>query len=154
MTALRKMIESASEAAGELFERQGGLHPFWHCVSRSGDHDLVPAPRELNKEAAAILMRAFMRERDTVRCCFVSEAWNVREKRDEAGALKLRDLSAHPRREEVVMFMAEDEEAGAMLGRRPILRDGRPRLGPLEILAPSETQGRFTSMLPRRGPLQ
>lgn len=50
------------------------------------------------------------------------------------------------------MFMAEDEEAGALLGRRPILRapPQPPRLGPLEILAPWEAHGRLIGMLPRR----
>jgi hypothetical protein len=96
-----------------------------------------------------------------VRYVYFAEAWTLHSNKlvddEELDRMMRKGLRNHPDRVEVVMFTAEDNEAGLISGHRKIIRDnGRPHLGPLEML-PSGTisEGRMVGVLPKpKGTLQ
>ena len=54
---------------------------------------------------------------------------------------------------EYVLFSAEDE-CGTMIGRREIIMQPAPHLGPLEIIRSDIMEGRFFGLLPRHSSMQ
>jgi hypothetical protein len=60
-------------------------------------------------------------------------------------------LSDHPDRIEIVAFQAESLDCRTVTGHRRIIREKHrvPRLGPLEIVDTTQSEGRMVAMLPR-----
>jgi Exo-beta-1,3-glucanase len=155
---LRDLLKLASMGAERVFAAKGELLPMWHAETADGVSMLVPAPPTDNKDLAVRLIKALFEERHVVRFVFFDEAWTLRST-DRAvvdKAVDHGDLSTHPDRVEVVVFVAEDAEGGALGGRRLIHRapGKKATLGPLEIHEYLEAEGRLIGLLPQRGTLQ
>jgi hypothetical protein len=157
---LRRLIEKASDAAERTFLSTGSFPPMWHMMTAEGD-DLFIGATLADKNMAVALIKAMMILHNVVRYVFIDEAWLL----DRSGAVDPAELKRlnrdglehHPERQEVLMFMAEDQSAGALTGRRAIIRaPGRKaRLGPLiidrDLLA---SEGRMVGLLPPVGARQ
>ena len=62
-------------------------------------------------------------------------------------------LGAVSEGKQYVLFSAEDE-SGTMIGRREIIMQPAPHLGPLEIIRSDIMEGRFFGLLPRHSSMQ
>jgi hypothetical protein len=118
-----------------------------------------------SKDLAIALMKAMFECFHVVRYVHFTEAWTLDYRGEKARKITSEDLrkikqeglSQHPDRVEVVMFQAEDNEAGLITGHRPIIRPNgkKPYLGPIEYLSEGmESEGRLVGLLPRKGTLQ
>jgi hypothetical protein len=154
--ALHDLIKQAAEASGQLFKMKGRIVPIFDVLTAAGERVILPAPPG-DKDSSLAIARAYFELRNVVSLVFINEAWlldAVTAADREAAARE--GLAAHPRRIEVVMYVAEDE-TGHVQGHRPIIRPrhGKARLGPLKINADGGTyEGRFIGLLPARGTRQ
>jgi hypothetical protein len=161
----KDFVEGVSTNTETAFKRRGRIIPIWSAITRDGSPLITPAPCD-DKDMAAAMMRALFELADVVRYCFIDEAWQVRIQGQSLAGESVEDWkrrmaigpppSQHPDRIEIIMLSAEDEREGALMGRREIIRParGRPKLGPLNIYAPTQGEGRFTGLLPRKGKMQ
>ena len=145
---LTKMIEDASRRVEKNFRKRRDIIPQCHALAGDGEwFSLVtPATNAHQKEINAIMVRALFADRSVQRYIYVAEIWTVEgDKNDNPSG----SLEFHPRREEAVIFIAEDRLRGMVIGIRYIDRTGkRPKLKPLEIHSDATTiSGRFASML-------
>jgi hypothetical protein len=60
-------------------------------------------------------------------------------------------LAAVSKGKQLVLFTAEDE-SGLIVGRREIIMQPAPHLGPLEIIDSDIAEGRFVGLLPHQQP--
>jgi hypothetical protein len=151
---LRGMLDGASRWADGWFAQYGIINPMWHVALADGREMVLPSPHP-DKDVAESLVRAVFKQLDVVRCIYVDEAWTVEVQLDDTADIERveRDgASGHPRRQEIVMFAAEDQ-FGTLIGVRSIERpaNAKPYLGPLDVEAPPASEGRFVGMLPRHG---
>jgi hypothetical protein len=141
----QELIELASNLTGKLFDMSGEMRQVY-MVETDDSLDLIPPPQHLSKNAAVELVKALMKHIGATAYVFVDEAWIV-----EGGKADL-DIppSEHPRRKEVVVFIAETDSE-TLLGHRDIIRPvigGKPTLGPLTIESKLNHQsGRMVGML-------
>ena len=153
---LRAMIEAASRNIEVIFGITGEVAPMWHFTKANGNEFAMLAPDTDDKDIATAIVRAVFEVEDVVRYVFMTEAWVV-ETHDpvEIEEIKVwiaqgRSARDHPKRREIVMFVAEDA-TGQLTGQREIERKGkRPRLGSLQIDEFTQSEGRIIGMLPRR----
>jgi hypothetical protein len=164
---LQEFVTGCSETAAKVFHLRGHISPMWHAVTRDGEHMMTPSPCPYKDDAMA-LMRAMFELHDVVRCCFIQEAWQIvlkLEPGEDMEALYARarssliagSLQDQPHDHvEVLDLSGEDETAGLCTARRVIIRphNGKPYLGPLEIVTPETAEGRTIGMLPQRGTRQ
>jgi hypothetical protein len=154
--ALHDLIKQAAGATGKLFQMKGRIVPIFDVLTWAGERVIFPAPPG-DKDTSLAIVRAYFELRNVVSCVFINEAWMVDAATDADIAIAERDgLAAHPKRIEVVMYVAEDE-TGHLQGHRPIIRPrhGKARLGELKINADGGTyEGRFIGLLPVRGTRQ
>jgi hypothetical protein len=155
---LYRMITTASGHIDQMFKLAGSVASMWHYVRANGDEVVMLSP-PLDHDEAIALMREHLAEEDAIAVLYFDEAWTFTTTdpvEAEQWAASGLDASHHPRRTEIVHFLAEDE-TGQLLASRAIVRHpGRPpELGPLEI-EPNmhESTGRMVGLLPRRGMLQ
>lgn len=152
---LRAMLQRASRWADRQFSRAGVVRPVWHAVTARGEHIVMPAQLD-DKDAQARLVRTAFALHNVVRYVFIVEAWVVAGTGTETDKRELMQIAAtvglasHPRRQEVVNLVAE-EEACCVSCMRHIHRParGKPYLGPLIEETPVESSGRFVGMLPK-----
>jgi hypothetical protein len=148
---MHSLIEAASKAAEQWFDRRGRITPVWYAIDEDGNHLVIPPPTG-NKDQDAILIRAVFEIRKVRVHVFVSEAWIVtakdREKLPVDGS-----LADHPDRAEIIYLLAEDRDGGSLAAQRLINRPttGKASLGPLEFaMRPDPSRsGRFQNMLGR-----
>jgi hypothetical protein len=152
---LRQFIEAASFGAEKIFRKQGVITPMWHCVKADGSEFVMNAP-DGSKDVSAAIARAYFELNGVVRCMFIDEAWIVEADGDLASDELLAiyrsqgSIADHPKRQEVVAFIAEDQSGGTLQARRPIIRPrhGKPRLGPLHFDDDiTQSEGRLVGML-------
>jgi hypothetical protein len=143
--APQELVELASQLAGKLFDIKGELRPVY-MVETEDALNLMPPPPHLSKEDAIRLIKKIMKEIGATGYVFVDEAWIVEGDRSD---LKI-PPSEHPRRKEVVIFIAETDSE-TLLAQREIIRPpggGKPTLGPLTIKTDySAVRGRMMGML-------
>jgi hypothetical protein len=148
---LRDIIKVASIAVAAMFAKRGMISPMWHYVEIDGTRHVIPAPSD-DKDTSVAAMRALFAFTPVQRYVFVGEAWRLQTS-DPAEADRMRDLERHPRREEIIMFCAEDAQLGGMMASRVIERGPgrRARPGPLVFVeAAGAIEARFMGMLPRK----
>jgi hypothetical protein len=155
---LRQLIEVASGASERTFMTTGSFPPTWHMITADGEH-LFSGPISHDKDTQVALIRALMIIRNIVRYVFIDEAWILERKeidRAEIDRVYQVGLKDHPDRKEILMFSAEDQSAGMMMGHRDIIRErGRKaRLGPLVIDKFDQSEGRMVGLLPVVGATQ
>lgn len=155
---LREFITETDKKACEVFAITGEIEPVWHAITEYGEHKIMPGP-SVDKDTAALLMRAYFAIYKVVRYVFINEAWTMwlpTDRLDEIPEIAEHGLADHPERIEVLMYQAEDE-TGLLTAHRNIIRPGhgkRPTLGPLEFVNAAQSEGRFVGMLPQRGTVQ
>jgi len=150
MSKLRELIKRANATAEFLFYKHGRLEPIWHPVTKNGDEFITPQPHK-DKDFAALLIRIMFNAEGVVRYVYIDEAWQLSS---EDGVpqedLETLDYATHPKRREVIQFVAEDATEGVLLGLRRIeRRDGKATLGPLHFEKFGEVGGRFVGLLPQ-----
>jgi hypothetical protein len=59
-------------------------------------------------------------------------------------------LAAASKGKQYLLFSAEDESGPMVVGRREIIVQPAPHLGPLEIIESNFAEGRFVGLLPRQ----
>jgi hypothetical protein len=160
---LHELIEVASVAAERVFMKHGSVMPIWHMVTAGGEH-LYSGPLSNDKNIGVVLIKAFMLMKNVVRYVFVDEAWVLDRSQssiepDEIARINREGLADHPERQEVLMFSAEDQNAGMLTAHRIIIREpGRKaRLGPLITLEDErikQSEGRMVGLLPAVGTRQ
>jgi hypothetical protein len=153
MNTLREMVDFASPLIAERFAKHGMIYPMWHVVRGDGNHE-IKTDVGPDKDAAAILMRAYFMLVRARRYLFIDEAWMAAVGLDRAETVtryaSQGRLSEFPDRREAVMFSGEDRNGDSIMGVRYILRPehGKPTLAPLEIQdRPGVSYGRFVNML-------
>lgn len=154
---LHSMIEDASRGVEQLFDVDGEIGGMWLFVTSNGREVVMPAPNINDKDFAMALVRMMFEAENVVRCLHITEAWTVEAhgeaeiKAMEAWLARGASAQDHPRRREVVTFIAEDN-TGQLTAQREIVRpaNGKPRLGPLRLAEFTESYGRAVGMLPRR----
>jgi hypothetical protein len=162
---LDQLIEKASHFAEIMMREKGEVAPIWHMITNSGEEMIELTPQIESKDLAIALMKAMFECFRVVRYVHFTEAWVLDYRGDKARKIKDEDLdkivqeglSNHPDRTEVVMFQAEDDEAGLITGHREIIRDkGKPHLGPMNFFPTmnASSEGRLVGLLPRKGTLQ
>lgn len=151
----RDMIRAAAERASKIFRKDGSLLPIWECHTSKGEIFVIGTPFDggASKEAASAMLRAMFELKDVVSFVFMTEAWVRAMDPAEYDADKLgrEGLSNDPKREEALVYQAEDA-TGQLMARQMITRPGgKARLGPLDFQDEiTRSEGRFVGMLPRR----
>jgi hypothetical protein len=156
---LQQLVEFASDFVEKRFGETGEIRPMFHCVRRTGEHFVLPAPFR-DKDAMAIAARAICEKYDVTQVMFIDEAWRAEAIGDEQMRQLQQWLDEHdgrldgyPHCVECVVISAEDISGRTLCAQRRIFRDGdKPRLGPLEIDEEiTSSEGRFVGLLPGQG---
>jgi hypothetical protein len=162
---LEQLIDKASNFAEVMMREKGEVAPIWHMITEGGEELIELTPALENKDLAIGLMKAMFEFFHVVRYVHFTEAWTLDYRGEKARKISADEwqkianegVRNHPDRIEVVMFQAEDNEAGLITGHREIIRDkGKPHLGPM-IFFPTtnaSSEGRLVGLLPRKGSLQ
>jgi len=143
------MEEVGNTLVEKLFADHGRITPVY--VVLTGDNLVViPAP-PLDKDIALRLIREIFAKMQPDAYVFIDEAWVLQGTGPREDFP--RDISDHPDRKEVVHVFGEDNESGALMARRFIIRpEGAPaQLGPLEFVSHVSMEGRMVGLLPARG---
>jgi hypothetical protein len=159
MIPLKQFLEQTSEQVEQLFKKTGRLLPMYHVVEQNGRHVIMPPPPDATKDEAIALIKALFLLIRPQRYIFCDEAWTIDAHGEEAIARAIDFVRSHgsakdhPDCKEVVIFQAEDRQAGQLTGRRLIIRRAgrKPRLGPLQIDDTISSEGRMVGLLPRDG---
>lgn len=159
---LHEMIYVASKYAEGAMAAFGRVGAKWHVQTRDGEDYLLDPPPVGGKIFIAAWMKMVFEEIGAVRVVYTDEAWYIdgiktRRGIDEVNAWLVEhdSLRDYPGRVEAVIFNAEDDDGRMLCGRQKIIRSGdKPTLGPLEVDAPVESEGRFVGMLPTKGTRQ
>jgi hypothetical protein len=156
--SLRDFVTAVSRTAEKIFYKHGGLGPMWHYLDRDGTYHVHKAPNA-DKDTSTAIMRALLELVGATRCLFVDEAWIVATKASDPDyetfieEAKVKGVSDHPRRQEVIMFAAEDQREGFLMARCSIerLSSGKVKIGPLIIDERFDNmEGRLVGMLPKQ----
>jgi hypothetical protein len=148
---LRDFVERTVRLVSRQFDQRGEVPPIYHIITGDGE-DLVVPGFPGDKDLAVALARVILETVEATRYVFVTEGW-VLFAPDSADIDKINreGVEAQPGRKEVLMFSAEDELEGVIMGHREIIRDGaRARLGPLEVIQYGQSEGRMVGLLPRK----
>jgi hypothetical protein len=150
---LVRMIETASRNIDEMFHLANMVASVWHYVRADGSEVVLLSPPGLDKDHTVALMRTMLAAEEAVAVLYFDEAWSfVTDDLEEAKRHLAAGLTAadHPRRVEIVHFMAEDE-TGNLTAMRKIVRHRHrpPELGPLEFSDADMSVGRMVGLLPR-----
>jgi hypothetical protein len=158
---LTALIEHASMLVERAFKHQGVVHPMWIADDQNGDRVVMPTPvpfvNHTAKDYAVMVVKAMFALTGVTRYVFVSESWILLSEDGpvDVEAIQQHGISQHPARREVVNLMAESEVGGLVMAWRPIIRPakGKARLGPMVVEERDglTVEGRFVSMLPRKG---
>jgi hypothetical protein len=164
-TQLQRLVEYCSHSCEAIFRDTGELQPMYHAVRETGENTVIAAPPWNNaalpwnnsddKDMAVEAVRQLFRELAVVRYVFVCEAWLLiqpsAEDMEQVERLGV-SVSSHPKRQEAVVFTAEDLDWAVMAHRMIERREGRPpRLAPLTFLPFDRAEGRMTGLLTPRG---
>jgi hypothetical protein len=130
---LKKLIERASSAADANLHRRRKPYPLGFAVRANGSK-FVFRPESIEDEdndTTVAHIRTLFLQNNVV--CYVLT------------------LAAVSKGKPLVLFTAEDE-SGLMVGRREIMMQPAPHLGPLEIIDSNFAEGRFVGLLPHQEP--
>ena len=130
---LKKLIERASSAADANLHRRRKPYPLGFAVRANGSK-FVFRPESIEDEdndTTVAHIRTLFLQNNVV--CYVLT------------------LAAVSKGKPLVLFTAEDE-SGLMVGRREIMMQPAPHLGPLEIFDSNFAEGRFVGLLPHQEP--
>jgi hypothetical protein len=130
---LKELIERASSAADANLHRRRKPYPLGFAVRANGSK-FVFRPESIEDEdndTTVAHIRTLFLQNNVV--CYVLT------------------LAAVSQGKHLVLFTAEDE-SGLMVGRREIMMQPAPHLGPLEIIDSNFAEGRFVGLLPHQEP--
>jgi hypothetical protein len=127
---LKELIERASFAADANLHRRRKPYPLGFAVRANGSKRPESIEDEDNDTVVAHIRTLFLQNNVV---CYVLT------------------LAAVSKGKHLVLFTAEDE-SGLMVGKREIIMQPAPHLGPLEIIDSDFAQGRFVGLLPHQEP--
>jgi hypothetical protein len=130
---LKELIERASSAAEANLHRRIKPYPLGFAVRANGSK-FAFRPESIEDEdndTVVAHIRTLFLQNNVV--CYVLT------------------LAAVSKGKHLVLFTAEDE-SGLMVGKREIIMQPAPHLGPLEIIDSDFAQGRFVGLLPHQEP--
>jgi hypothetical protein len=130
---LKELIERASAAADANLHRRRKPYPLGFAVRANGSK-FAFRPESIEDEdndTAVADIRTLFLQNNVV--CYVLT------------------LAAVSKGKHLVLFTAEDR-SGLMVGRREIIMQPAPHLGPLEIIDSDIAEGRFVGLLPHQQP--
>ena len=128
---LKELIERASSAADANLHRRRKPYPLGFAVRANGSK-FAFRPESIEDEdsdTAVADIRTLFLQNNVV--CYVLT------------------LAAVSKGKHLVLFTAEDR-SGLMVGRREIIMQPAPHLGPLEIIDSDIAEGRFVGLLPHQ----
>jgi hypothetical protein len=126
---LKEVIERASSAADANLHRRRKPYPLGFAVRANGSRFAFRPEGIKDNDTAVAYIRTLFQQNNVV--CYVLT------------------LAAVSKGRQFVLFTAEDE-FGLMVGRREIIMQPSPHLGPLEIIDTDIAEGRFVGLLPDR----
>jgi hypothetical protein len=130
---LKELIERASSAADTNLHCRRKPYPLGFAVRANGSK-FAFRPESIadeDKDTAVTHIRTLFLQNNVV--CYVLT------------------LAAISKGRQLVLFTAEDE-SGLMVGRREIIMQPDPHLGPLEIIDSDVAEGRLVGLLPHQRP--
>jgi hypothetical protein len=127
---LRELIERASSAADANLHRGIKPYPLGFAVGSNGSKFAFEPQDIEDNDAVVALIRTLFLQRNVV--CYVLTLGAVSEGKP------------------YVLFSAEEESGPMVVGRREIITQPAPHLGPLEIIESNFAEGRFVGLLPRQ----
>jgi len=152
MTA-RDLINFAQPMMAKRFKDVGQIGPMYHAITESGVHFVFPAPFVRDKDTSVDMVRAFFRQERVVAYIFMDEAWALLGEgitQEDIAFCNREGVHAHPKRAEIITFIAEDDQC-TITGYQRIIRPpkGKAKLGELTILPEdAEGYGRMVKLLP------
>jgi len=130
---LKELIERASFAAETNLHNGKTPYPMATAVGANGSKFAFRVEATQDNDQAVAHIKTLFLQHNVV--CYVLTLGAVSEGK------------------EYVLFSAEDE-CGTMIGRREIIMQPAPHLGPLEIIRSDIMEGRFFGLLPRHSSMQ
>ena len=127
---LRELIERASSAADANLHRGIKPYPLGFAVGSNGSKFAFEPQDIEDNDAVVALIRTLFLQRNVA--CYVLTLGAVSEGKP------------------YVLFSAEEESGPMVVGRREIITQPAPHLGPLEIIESNFAEGRFVGLLPRQ----
>jgi hypothetical protein len=127
---LRDLIERASSAADANLHRGIKPYPLGFAVGSNGSKFAFEPQNIEDNDAVVALIRTLFLQRNVV--CYVLTLGAVSEGKP------------------YVLFSAEEESGPMVVGRREIITQPAPHLGPLELIESNFAEGRFVGLLPRQ----
>jgi len=128
---LKELIERASSAADANLHRKRRPYPLGFAVRAKGSKFAFRPEGVEDNDTAVAHIRTLFQQNNVV--CYVLT------------------FAAVSKGKQLVLFTAEDE-FGLMVGRREIIMQPAPHLGPLEIIDSDFAEGRFVGLLPHQEP--
>jgi len=128
---LKELIEQASSVADANLHRRRKPYPLGYAVRADGSKFAFRPERIDANDTAVAHIRTLFLQHNVV--CYVLT------------------LAAVSKGKHLVLFTAEDR-SGLMVGRREIIMQPAPHLGPLEIIDSDIAEGRFVGLLPHQQP--
>lgn len=152
---LREFIEQTDKLICARFAEVGVISPMYHIVGPDDQQCVFPAPPADKDEGVRIVRRLF-KAMNIQRYVFIDEAWIASSRAPEEDDKLKRfaennSLEHYPGRQEVIMYAAESQDEGMLMGRREIIRNaiGPAQLGPLELSDyGGRAEGRMVGLLP------
>jgi hypothetical protein len=130
---LKELIERASFAAETNLHHGRTPYPMATAVGANGSKFAFRLEETQDNDQALAHIKTLFQRHNVV--CYVLTLGAVSEGK------------------QYVLFSAEDE-GGTMIGRREIIMQPAPHLGPLEIIRSDIMEGRFFGLLPRHSSMQ
>lgn len=156
MHTLQEVVDGLSQLAEKVFNEDGAVHMIW--ILETEPHMLgIAGPYPEDKNELVEGLKYAIEQTNAQAIFMMCEAWTVQVGQHELD-LPGPPPSERPDRIEVVVIQGENAE-GTIMARRPIIRpkDGKPSLGPVEILKTAQdigitAQGRFQGFFKQKQP--
>jgi hypothetical protein len=159
---IRGMVEVMIEQARFNIEQDGVLEPV-ALVGTLDSCGLVAGLSRISKDSAARVVRSLAKDKNADFVLWIDEAWlKSIDAPTMAEAKRIREalgdeVKDMPGRIDVVLFSLQTHSGDylARALREPL--DGKPgkyTFGAVNFRKPNQTEGRFLSLLPPRGPMQ
>ena len=153
-TPIRDIIEILSQHAEECMDLLGSVVPMFLTTDKEDNVHYFFIPPGISKTRAIKAMKELVEETEAVQCVFVDEAWMLERScdvsREQIEEEASKPLENNPDSIEIILFSAECEDEGYLVGRRNITRPeggGRPYLEPMQLSNVPKIIGSLTGLL-------
>jgi hypothetical protein len=149
---LDRHVKIAADLSRRIFDQVKSLQPMIHAITKDDEHLIAAVPQvggdDDEKDAAAVGLHAFLKEKNVVQYVLLTEAWVLTLPAGTNIGGDLPRPKDHPDRVEVITLSGETKDR-AIHGMITITRDanGNPTLGELETWDGGMSTGRLTGLL-------